>query len=118
LPSASYYIAIKHRNSIETWSGTPVLFNEPIAAHNFTTAASQAFGNNLKLVSGYYVIYGGDMNQDGAIDGLDMISIDNEAANFGSGYIPEDINGDGSIDALDMIILDNNAAEFISKITP
>jgi hypothetical protein len=47
-----------------------------------------------------------------------MIPVDNLAAAFGGGYIPEDINGDGSIDALDMIILDNNAAAFISAVFP
>jgi hypothetical protein len=96
----------------------PVLFGSGSVSFNFTDMKTHAFGENLKLISGKYVIYSGDINQDGAIDGLDMISIDNEAAVFASGYIPEDINGDSVIDALDMILLDNNAAEFASKITP
>jgi hypothetical protein len=86
--------------------------------YDFTANKTSAFGENLKLVTGKYVIYSGDANQDGVVDGLDMIPVDNEAANFGTGYIPEDINGDGSIDALDMIILDNNAAEFVSTVKP
>jgi hypothetical protein len=47
-----------------------------------------------------------------------MIDVENQAANFGAGYISEDINGDGSVDALDMIILDNNAAAFAAAVLP
>jgi PKD repeat protein len=116
--NGNYYIVVQHRNSIETWSGSPVSFSGAAILYDFTTDASQAYGDNMKLISGKYVIFSGDINLDGAVDGLDMIPLDNEAANFGSGYLPEDINGDSSIDALDMIILDNNSAQFISKITP
>jgi hypothetical protein len=116
--TGSNYIVVKHRNSIETWSAVPVDFNNSIINYNFTDAANKAYGNNLLFSSGKYLIYSGDVNQDGAVDGLDMIPVDNQAANFGTGYIPEDINGDGSIDALDMIVLDNNAAAFVAAILP
>jgi hypothetical protein len=33
----SYYIAIRHRNSMETWSKTPVLFNALSASFDFTS---------------------------------------------------------------------------------
>ena len=32
----SYYIVIRHRNSIETWSKTPVLFNGAVVSFDFT----------------------------------------------------------------------------------
>ena len=116
--AGSYYLAVQHRNSIETWSAAPVSFAGGSIAYDFTDNAAKAYGSNMKEISGVFVIYGGDVNQDDVIDGLDMIPVDNLAAAFGGGYIPEDINGDGSIDALDMIILDNNAAAFISAVFP
>ena len=32
----SCYIDIKHRNSLETWSKTPVLFDKPVISYDFT----------------------------------------------------------------------------------
>ncbi len=116
--SGSYYLTVKHRNSIETVSALPLALSGTTISYNFTDNAGKAFGDNMKALDGIYVIYGGDVNQDGVVDGLDMIPVDNQAANFGTGYIPEDINGDGSIDALDMIVLDNNAAGFIAAVLP
>ncbi len=118
IPEGDYYLSVIHRNSIETWTSTPVTLGTSPVSWDFTDNAGNAFGDNLKEVAGVYVIYGGDVNQDGAVDGLDMIDVENQAANFGAGYISEDINGDGSVDALDMIILDNNAAAFVSAVLP
>ncbi len=116
--NGSYYVTVNHRNSVVVTTSVPVSFSAGAINYNFDLPA-KAFGDNLKLMGdGQYAIFGGDINQDGAVDGLDMIEVDNQAANFGSGYIPEDINGDGSVDALDMIILDNNAAAFVSAILP
>jgi len=111
--SSSYYVVVKHRNSMETWSGAALPFSGSIVAHDFTTAASQAYGSNMKLISGKYVMYSGDVNQDGIIDSGDMIPVDNASATFLTGYIPEDVNGDGLNDSGDMIQLDNNSSLFI-----
>ncbi len=116
--SGSYFLALKNRNHLETWSATPISFANDTTSYNFADAANKAYGNNLKQIGSTWAIYAGDVNQDGAVDGLDMIPVDNQAANSGTGYIPEDINGDGSIDALDMIVLDNNAAVSTSAILP
>ncbi|MBK9228597.1 MAG: hypothetical protein IPL67_16480 [Ignavibacteria bacterium] len=118
-PNGSYYVVIKHRNSIETWSKTPQVYNtEASLLYNFTTAQAQAFGDNLKLKGTKWVIYGGDVNQDGAVDATDVQTIDNDAANFESGYVPTDLNGDGFVDGSDFTIGDNNASNFVGKITP
>jgi hypothetical protein len=114
----SYYIAVKHRNTIQTWSSNAIAFTGTTISYNFTDSDSKAFGNNQKLLSGYYCFYAGDANIDGSVDGLDMIDVDNQSTAFASGYLAEDINGDGSVDALDMILLDNNATMFVSSILP
>ena len=116
--SSSYYVVVRHRNSIETWSGAPLSFSGASIAHDFTTASGQAYGDNMKLVSGKYVIYSGDVNQDGIVDSGDMIPVDNGSGSFMTGYVSEDTNGDGLIDSGDMILLDNNSSLFIVKITP
>jgi len=116
--ASTYYVVIKHRNSIETWSGSPLSFSGPTINYNFSSAASQAYGNNLKLVAGKYVLYAGDVNQDGIIDLGDMIPVDNDESSFTTGYLNSDVNGDGLVDSSDMILLDNNSALFISKVVP
>jgi hypothetical protein len=116
--SGSYYLAIRHRNSIETVTATPVSFAGSTISYSFD-AASKAFGSNLMPKSGgYWVIFAGDVNQDGLIDSGDMIPVDNDAATFATGYLATDVNGDGLIDSGDMIILDNNGSAFISTIVP
>ena len=115
---SSYYIVLKHRNSIETWNGVPVSFAGATMSYNFSSAIGQAYGSNLKLVSGKYVIFGGDVNQDGIIDSGDMAPVDNLSSAAATGYLPEDINGDGLIDSADMANIDNNSSAAIGKVVP
>lgn len=117
--SGSYYVTVKHRNSLETVSAQPVNFSGGTKAYNFTNSAIQAYGNNLKLLaSGIYGIYAGDANADGLINATDVNLISTSATNFNIGYLTNDLNGDGIVDALDLIVVDNNAANFKMKITP
>ena len=118
--SGTYYIALKHRNSIETWSksGGIEYVRGSIMSYNFTSAQSQAFGNNLILKAGKYCVYSGDVDQDGIIDANDMSLIDNDAFLFSSGYLSTDVNGDGIVDADDISIADNHSYNFISIIRP
>jgi len=115
---SSYFIQVKHRNTIETWTAAGVNFSSSVEGYNFTASASGAFGNNLTLKGTRYCIYNGDSNQDGIIDGFDLSMIDNDILYFANGYLSTDNNGDGFIDATDAQIADNNAFNFIGKITP
>ena len=108
--SDSYFIAVHHRNSIETWSSLPVNFNNAtMVFYDFSNSASQAFGNNLNLTNFAYSIFGGDPSQDGFVDGSDMAVVDNASSAILKGYNVEDINGDGIVDASDLAIIDNNS---------
>jgi hypothetical protein len=116
----SYYIVIKHRNSIQTWSAQPISFTGagPFN-YDFSTAASQVYGSNQKdLQDGSFAIYCGDVDQDDGVGTSDMGSVDNEAAIFGGGYIPEDIDGDGGVGTSDMGMIDNNSSLFIGAVIP
>jgi len=117
-----FWIVLKHRNSIETWSANPVfIIPNDTTEYDFTTSASQAYGNNMKQVDTApmrFAIYSGDTNGDGVVDASDLLQIDNDAFNFITGYVDTDVNGDGVVDASDAVIADNNASNFITKITP
>ncbi|MBE0571151.1 MAG: S8 family serine peptidase, partial [Ignavibacteriaceae bacterium] len=67
-----YYIVLKHRNAVETWSALPQIFTANSLTYDFTTAENKAYGNNLKLIGSKWCIYGGDVNQDGFVETTDM----------------------------------------------
>jgi hypothetical protein len=116
--SATYYITVKHRNSIETTSAVPVSFSNGDISYQFNLPG-KAYGDNLKLLSaGVYGIYAGDVNQDGVVDATDLVSIDNAAAAFLTGYVATDVNGNGVVNASDNTMAASNAASFVSVKKP
>ena len=117
--NGSYFITVKHRNSITTVSATPVSFAGSVINYNFTDSQNKAFGNNLKpTTDGRFTFYGGDINQDDILDGSDMATVDNLTAAYAFGYLPEDVNGDGIIDGSDMAVIDNNTALYVAAVYP
>jgi len=114
----SYYIDIKHRNSIDTWSSNAILVSDNTSNYNMSSSVSQAFGNNLVLEGSKYCIYSGDINKDNIIDAGDNSLVDNDAFNSLSGYVLSDVNGDLITDASDLSIVSNNADLNIVRITP
>ncbi|MDQ3022715.1 MAG: hypothetical protein M3R36_19445 [Bacteroidota bacterium] len=117
----NYYIDVRHRNSIETWSFSAVAFSSGTLTYDFTPAANKAYGNNMIQVDPSPVkfgIYSGDVNQDGIIDLTDNELIDNDSYNFVTGYVRTDVNGDNIVDLADAAIADNNALNFVGKVTP
>ena len=74
--------------------------------YNFTSASTQAYGDNLILKNGLWCLYSGDVNNDGIIDALDRSEAWNDRNK--SGYYYSDLNGDGVVDALDRSICWNN----------
>ncbi|MBK9334744.1 MAG: CHRD domain-containing protein [Ignavibacteria bacterium] len=117
-----YYIAVSHRNSIETWSSSAISVTSGSPEnYNFSTASSQAFGNNEIQVDAApvrFAAYSGDVNQDGTIDLTDGGLIDNDSFNFIGGYVSTDVNGDNLVDVADAVFADNNGFNFIVKQTP
>ena len=112
-----FYLVIKHRNSIETWSANPIFITNN-TNYNFTTAPNKAYGLNLKNESGVYLIYSGDINQDGSIDFADYPDLDTEAQNGIIGYFSTDLNGDSSVDFGDYPLLDLNSSNSIISYKP
>jgi hypothetical protein len=114
----NYYIVVKHRNSIETWSANPEMIGTT-TNYNFSTAASMAYGNNQVQVStGIFAIISGDVNQDYSIDAFDYLMLDPDIIAGASGYVNTDLTGDGVVDAFDYIILDANLVNGIGAVLP
>lgn len=111
MQSGTYYIIVRHLNSIETWSksGGENINSHETNDYDFTLSESKAFGNNLKHKGSKYCIYSGDVNQSGFIDIDDFAAIDNSVYFFESGrFLPADLNGDNFVDQSDIAIGDNN----------
>ena len=114
----NYYLVVKHRNALETWSASGQQFTGGLLTYDFTTSQSQAYGNNMVQKAIKWCFYSGDVNHDGVIDISDVGSVDIDNLNFMTGYTDTDINGDNLVDLSDLSIVDTNNLNFISKITP
>lgn len=116
-----YYIQTKHRNSIETWSKTPQYFMNSELNYDFSSANTQAYGDNLLQVDASpvrYATYSGDVTQEGNIDLSDVLYVYNDASNFAAGYKVSDINGDNVSDLTDVLLTFNNSNAFVSVLKP
>jgi len=113
-----YYIVVKHRNTIETWSYSAKYFDNNSLSFDFTPAASWAYGSNQILSGTKYCLYSGDVNQDGISDASDVSAVDNDASVSLSGYVKTDLTGDNFVDAADASLVDNNSLYSVSVIRP
>jgi hypothetical protein len=113
-----YYIVLKHRNAVETWSALPQAFTSNALTYDFTTAANKAFGNNLKLIGTKWCIFGGDVNQDGFVETIDLNLVLTDNINGATGYIKSDLNGDSFTEIEDLNIVFRNDALGIHEVTP
>jgi hypothetical protein len=115
----SYYVVIKHRHSMETWSNLPILFNSISLSYSFTDLATKAFGGNLSnLNDGNFALYSGDTDQNGNINLNDLASIEQRLVLFTSGYNSFDLNGDYVVESTDQSIMENNSLLNISVLRP
>ncbi len=116
--SGSYYLVIKHKSSVETWSASPIAFSKgTTTTYDFTDDQTKAYGNNLTQVSASpvrWAVFSGDVNGDGFVDPLDLSIVDQASFNYLSGYgIITDVNGDGFVDPLDLSIVDKNSFDYV-----
>jgi Domain of unknown function (DUF2341)/Kelch motif len=114
----NYYILVKHRNGLETWSAGGNSFSSYALSYDFTTSQNKAYGSNLVQKGTKWCIYSGDINHDGLVDLSDLITIDNDNANNVTGYVNTDVNGDGIVNQSDMLIVYNNNKNYVIKNVP
>jgi len=120
--SGTYYIAIRGRNIVETWSFNAIDFSST-TAYDFSTSSTQAYDDGLNLpmkevTPGVWAFYSGDINQDGAVDGLDMNEVETDASNLLFGYQFSDVTGDGASDGLDMNVVEFNSGLLLFEAHP
>lgn len=119
IPFGFYYLVVKHRNTIQTWSASPVLISAIPLIYDFSSAVSKAYGDNMKeLESQVYGFYSGDINQDQVIDGSDLPELNNDIENSAYGFLSTDLNGDGSTDNSDAPFIFDNITNSIFSIHP
>lgn len=115
LDKSAYYILIKHRNHLSILSSGLVSFTttEPVSTilWDFSHVAGNAFGgvDALKLTSGRYLMYAGDINASGRIDIKDVNSITLKLKT--QGYLNEDVNFSNRIDIADKSLGISNIGE-------
>ena len=108
-----------------TVSASAVSFAGSTITYDFSTDVAQAYSNgwitpplNNWHNLGVFVIWGGDVNQDGIVDSSDMNPVDNASTAITFGYVPEDCDGSGLVDSGDMNIVDNNSTKIVMSQTP
>ena len=123
LEGTPYYIVVKHRNGVETWSASPQIFSGGIINYDFSIAQNKAYGNNMVQKGTKWCIYNGDVIRDGFIDGSDVSECFNASLLGLSGYVVTDLTGDDFVDGTDVTIAFNNSnlgigASYPSKKNP
>ncbi len=122
--TGNYYIRIRNRNHLETWSSIPVPFNTNPVEYDFSMSAFQAYGGNPQVQVSFnpdlFAFFLGDLDQGGWIDALDFNLFEPELTNGSTGFYDADFDGGGWVDALDFNMLEpritmGNATEYPSK---
>lgn len=113
-----YYLVIRHRNTLPTWSAVPVQVGTS-TVYDFTTSNANAYGGNMiEMGNGIWALFTGELINDDNIDLLDYTILESDINLFQSGHVATDLNGDGNVDLLDFPILEENVSNFIYVIHP
>ena len=119
-PTGTYYLKLKHLNSIETWSksGGLQFTRNSTTDYDFTQSQDMAYGNNLIQIDSFWCIHSGDVDQNGVINLTDLIPVSNASNLFETGYTVWDVTGDNKVDLTDIIIILNNSVSFVTVKKP
>lgn len=106
--AGQYYVSVHHRGHLSVMSSQPVNNGD---LYDFTIAETQAMGiQQLKLVNGAWVLFGGDFDNSRVVNNLDFnMWGQNSAAVFQ--YLPFDIDGNGVINNADYNIWTLNSSK-------
>jgi hypothetical protein len=117
--AGSYYIAVKGSNLVQTWSAAPQVVGTTPLNYDFSTSASQAYGDNMSEVEpGVFALYQGDLSLDDLVDFGDYTIWEAKYLDFAFGVEPTDLNGDGLVDFVDYTIWEANYLNFIFAAYP
>jgi hypothetical protein len=123
----AYYIVVRHRNALETWSAIPLTFTGTQVSYDFTNALNKAYGNNqYDLLDGNFAFWSGDISdatlgvgfQDGVVESQDYSDLENAIVVTLLGYVVEDLTGDGVVESADYGLLESNIYFTVAAIRP
>ena len=109
--SHSYRVAVRFRNTFNVISLTEIIFDSLNISVDLSLPANLCcsfFENNSIAMA-----YSGDVNNDGTIDGLDMVLIFNDNNGSATGYLQTDLNGDGVVNNSDISFVYYNELLFL-----
>ena len=120
--TGNYYIEVRHRNSIQTWSkaGGEAYTRGSSLIFNFVSPVNQAYNNNQYMVdpAPYFGMFGGDIEQNGFVDLNDLTLVYNDATSYVTGYVVTDVTGDNITDLNDILLTYNNSSNFVTVQKP
>ena len=112
IPQGPYYIAIFHRNHLESISSQAVsVHNYPATSYDFTSGSEKYLHRDacVQLQPGMWATYSGDINQDHLITTKDYLLWYGSQQDTDSGYQPGDIDCNAVIDINDYLLWSSNA---------
>jgi bacillolysin len=117
--NGTYYLTVKYRNCLKTWSALPVLINSSTPVYDFTNSPAKAYGSNMiEIEPGVWALFSGDLNEDGNVDNSDYTLWETDSNSFSFGNFATDLNGDGNVDNSDYTIWEANSNNFIFATHP
>jgi hypothetical protein len=124
--AANYYLAVKHRNAVETWSANPQQFTGGALSYDFTTASNKAYSDGvstnlpMKQVGSKWCFWSGDVTHNYFIEYDDLLQVYNFylLALEDPGYWVEDVSGNQFVEFDDVILVYNNYSSGIWSQNP
>jgi hypothetical protein len=112
--SGSYYVAIRHRNSVGFRTQNSIALTSTTLLLNFTNNTVPLFGitPNFLLNPNLAIMNGGDANGDGAVDSGDSALWQTENGFYDNYALRADLNMDGSVDSTDSSIWNFNNGKY------
>ncbi|MGB1204368.1 MAG: proprotein convertase P-domain-containing protein [Chitinophagales bacterium] len=106
-----YYIVVRHRSHLDIMSATPVSLSNDEQAYNFTTGASQAYGNNQQkmLFDDVYAMWASDIDGNGVTTNMDFNIYSQQLSSINE-YLNADLNLDGIVSIADFNLYQMNAS--------
>ncbi len=108
--SGNYYIRVRSRNHLETWSAIPVPFSSSTIDYYFNTSMLQAYGTNpqaqVSTNPPLYAFFLGDLEQGGWVDADDFNIFEPFLTTGITGFVNSDFNGSGWVDSDDFNLLE------------
>lgn len=109
ISAGNYYVVVRHRNHIGVMSASPVTISQQSQLYDFSTAITQYYGSDAKLITGsIYGLYAGDVNGNGVINAVDrnLVITNNSSMTYNNA----DLNLNAVVNAADRnIVISNNS---------